>query len=631
VAAQAVAAIDLAPVVTPADIFVAARWKNPRASLSSLSGLSGASAQLLESSVNLLADQTLSHVFHGGVDGHAIAETLSLDAPVDLLVSLDSGHRGQPHPLYAFSVGLISFERAKGAIEAAGPADELAPGLYRIGTKSSGELTCVIGAAAGTAPARLVCGQHDRDVVALAPYMMRNLPTDPPPPTDLHAEVRFRPVEARYGAELRLFLNFLPDFAKSQAIGEPRFDRALESSATGLAAELEALTYDLDRLSLDIDLAQSSGAVMTTSLELRGARSWLANTLLDVGARQGLPPALYWRAPKDSEVASFGLAPDPARYDDIVRALRGLLVGKLANEKIGSEADRKAVANLIALPFAKGTNVVVASGHQGTATPGLTSGIGDSPEARIGNQLGWSLLGVDEAPEVLAKLVKDWLSVYRRSALVAGVRDALKLDGKVLPRARLVPAPTILGKGALDLELQFAAESPDAAHKEKDADNKYGVLFHVLLMPDGKATWLAFGVNRDNLVKHLEMAKSAAPASGTLAARADLEPMRSGRAASSGFITLAAVSYPLAESLANSAPALPSAKPAQALLTLLRNLPHQGDTPVFLTSSIAAGAGPKAELTLNMPKGFFEDLGSVIVSGAKVALDAGVLPKGIKP
>ena len=292
----AVAPMDLAPVAAPADIFVIARWKNPHASLSTIAGLSGASPQLLESSANALADQALSHAFRGDVDGHAIAGTLSLDASVDMIVSLDTGHRAQPHPLYAFSFGLTSFERAKGVLEASRPLEEVAPGLYRVGTKNSGDLTCAIGPASGGAQARLVCGAHDRDVVTLGPYMLRTLPLEPPPATDLHAEVLFRPVEARYGAELRLALNFLPDFAASQAIGEPTFHRALEETAKGLGAEIGALSTDLDRLSIDVKLDPSAGAVAARGSSCSECAPGWRIPWFRSGRRRDLPGALLARA-----------------------------------------------------------------------------------------------------------------------------------------------------------------------------------------------------------------------------------------------------------------------------------------------------------------------------------------------
>src|SRR5262249_28200778 len=157
--------------------------------------------------------------------GNQIADVVALDAPVDLVMSLDQGRRGQPGAMFAFSMGLTSLERAKSTLEAAGPLVELQPGFWRVGAKEAGALTCVVGPAAGSAPARLVCGPPDRDVSALGPYLARNLPVAAPPAQDIHAELRFAPIEARHGGDLRRGLNLLPGLARMQGIGDPRFDR----------------------------------------------------------------------------------------------------------------------------------------------------------------------------------------------------------------------------------------------------------------------------------------------------------------------------------------------------------------------------------------------------------------------
>src|SRR5580700_1911040 len=150
--APAAPALDLSPVAEPADILVVARWKNPNATLAGLGNCAGVPGQVVESSARMLVDKALEHAFRGGVDGKQIAEAVAMDTPVDLLVSLDQGRRGQPEVLFAFSVPLTSLDRVRPALEAAGSLVELAPGLWRVGVKEEGDLTCVIGPAAGLAP-----------------------------------------------------------------------------------------------------------------------------------------------------------------------------------------------------------------------------------------------------------------------------------------------------------------------------------------------------------------------------------------------------------------------------------------------------------------------------------------------
>src|SRR5262249_22306442 len=143
-------------------------------------------------------------------------------------------------------------DRVRSALEAGGPLTELTPGLYRVGNNDGGDLACVLGAAAGTAPARLICGPREKDVAVLGPYLARNLPVAPLPEKDLHAELRFATIDARYGGEIRRAVGLLPNLARMQTINNPHYDQALEEAAQALAGEGAALAGDLDRLTIDL-------------------------------------------------------------------------------------------------------------------------------------------------------------------------------------------------------------------------------------------------------------------------------------------------------------------------------------------------------------------------------------------
>jgi hypothetical protein len=154
-------------------------------------------------------------------------------------------------------------------------------------------------------------------------------------------------------------------------------------------------------------------------------------------------------------------------------------------------------------------------------------------------------------------------------------------------------------------------------------------------MPDGKNTWIGIGADRDDLVKHLLAAKSGAPESGTLAARSGLEPLRSGKAVSSGFLTMSMFTRGLSAILGN--PALTREAPARVagpmaeIARALGNLPHKGDTPIFVVSDASQGAGPQSSFSLQAQKGTFEDVGVLVMTGLRIANKAGVLPTPAKP
>lgn len=624
-AAVAAPPLDLAPVAEPPDVFVVARWKNPNATLTGLSVCAGVPEALAENNARSLIDKALASAFRGGADGRQIADIVAFDAPVDLIVSLDTTRR-TPNALFAFSIGLSSLERARTAIQTGGELVEVAPGLFRVGVKDAGDLSCVLGAAAGSAPARLICGQRDKDILALGPYLARNLPLTEPPRQDVHAELRFTPIDTRYGGDIRRGLGFLPNYARTRTIGDARFDAALEEAALALADEGAALAADLDRVTIDLGVDPKSCLTASTALQLRGKTSWLAGTIADQSGKSGPPPAIFWRAPLDSDSASYGRATDVNRYSGIFRTLRGLVEGALAKEKIGSDADRKALAGLINLPVGKDTSVVVASGHAHTVAKQIPAGAKLSEQEMadelLNGYLGWYMLGFDEGPDALTKLLKDVVAVYGRKGLIDPLRKELNHDAQALPAAKFVAAPRELGRGALDLELKFEIEA-------KRGEKPLAFALHVLLMGEGKSTWVAIGSNRDDLVKHLLKAKAGAPEAATLAARPGLEPLRSGKAVSSGFLTLSMFTRGLSAILGN--PAMTSQIPGRMGASMeeigrtLNNLPNKGETPIFVVSEARQEAAPRTEFTLQVQKGSFEDLGVVLMTGARLANKAGML------
>jgi hypothetical protein len=342
--------------------------------------------------------------------------------------------------------------------------------------------------------------------------------------------------------------------------------------------------------------------------------------------RQGPPPAIFWRAPVDSESASFSRASDPARVAPILHTLRLLLEGKLAKEQIGSEADRKALGALLSDPLGKDTNIVFASGH--ASLPPRPAGKGGKlTEDEIAEEiaqgyLGWYLIGFDEGPAAPSKVLKEAVAAYGRKGLVDPLRKALGRDAEILPTVKTIPAPAQLGKGALDVEMHF-----DLSRRKSSDDKKKkgaGLSIHILLMGEAQSTWIGVSSNRDDLVKHLLAAKSGAPEAGTLAARSGLEAIRSGKALGSGFVTVGMFTRSLGNVLHGPLVSGATSGPLADFANTLDHLPHKGDTPIFFTST-AQSAGPRSELTFDMTKGSFEDVGAILMTLNRIAESQGLL------
>jgi hypothetical protein len=677
----AAATFDLSPVKEPPDILGSARWKNPMATLGSLAGCGGVDPRFVEGNGKLLADLVLRGVLGEEIDTSQLAGVIALDAPIDAIAAIDPSPKRRD-AFGAVAIGLASLERARGAVE--GAAVEVAPGMWRVGSKDNTDATCVIAAAAGSAPARLICAERDRDVMALGPYLARNVPTLTTPGGDLHGELRFSPIVARFGDEMRLGLQGLPLLLAGQAsIDEPKFDRALGDAANGIQDELTALLGDLDSVSFDLGVDASTCIKATGGLALKGRASWLAGTISDRVERAGPPPAIFWRAPKDSSAAFYARGSDPARFAAILQTLRDLAEGAMAKGNVGKSLDRKAVVDLLAMPFGKDSNTVQATGFfdepAPTTKPGAKGAKAAEPTPQqtmntlMNDVVGWSLFGVDEGPEQLSKTLKRFVDAYNKHVGLAVARekaearakdpkgrakwelsdkerqerekklppkslltfliDEADIDAKNLPTMKLVKAPAALGKDALDIEIKVSdLPSPgmddmptlDGAGRPdpKKKAPTVTLTFHILLMADEKnATWLALGQNSDQLVKRLLMVKSGAPDTATLATRPGLDPLKTGRLMGGGFITLAPVTK-LATSVVSTVSTLaPGGMPPQVneIVRLLQSLPHRGETPIFFMSEAAGGSAPRSSLTFSLPKAAMEDIGALVMGGVKLA------------
>lgn len=636
-------AYDLAPVAEPTDVIGVLRWKSPNVDLNNLGSCSNMPGGILDQVPRIGLTKAFEKAFHDQVDSSELAALVALDAPVDAVVTLDSSAR-TPKPIFAVAVGLTSVDAAKHAAGAKGLLTEIVPGIWRIGDKDRRGLSCAIAVSAGATPARLVCAEREKDVTTLAPYLTRTVPTQAPAASDFHLELRVAPLDTRFGDQLRQQLRGLPMLAQTQAsIGEPDFDNAVLTAAGALSDEIGAFVGDLDKLQIDATIDKGTCLTSTTALQMRGKSSWIVNTLIDRTDRVGPPPAIYWRAPRDASSAFYGRGTDPSRYTEILRTLRTMLVGAMKKAGVGSDDDRKALADLVAMPLGKDTNSMSSSGHSdapagkpaaapkpGSPAPVVTSA---KLASALGN-LGWYVMGFDDGADAIAKQLQDLVAVYNRKGLHDPLKKALGNDAVYLPTVKIVAAPAALGKGALDIEVKL--DLPDDAvprvgfpgdegndvrrpgskpvkpvkPAKPAASGKKTLTFHMLLVTEGKTAWFGFGGDRDDVVKHLLMSKSGAPDTGTIASRPGLEPLKSGKNLSGGFFTLntflKAVESGMSTSLADKPSELAEAK------RVMSQIPNKGETPIFFTTTSTGGATPRSEMKLEMTKGSFEDIGSMV-------------------
>jgi hypothetical protein len=596
-------------------VVVIARWQSAAATLESVGGCAKLPPGTAQADARSLVARALAQILRG-IDGSRFAALLALDAPVAAVAALDTSN-GRPGLVAAASVGLTSADGAIAAAEASGALSELGPGLLLIHADDSSPGRCALAAAAGAAPVRLVCGLHDRDIVSLGPYLARTVPVAAAPPVDFRAELRFAPVEGSWGGDLRKVLALMPMLAHVRAAGEPKLMNAVDEASAALSTEGIALLTELDHATLDVSADASLCLHASASFTMSGKTSWLGRTIAELAPTAPPPPAIFWRAPIDSTAATYGRGAVGDRLKGILRVLRDAAEGGLARERIGSAADRKALAALLTVPIGKDTAYVIASGPSSPGAPPVpapssASQIAPAPARSV---MGFELLGFDEGPAGPSKMFNDVIGALSRKAL----RDAFeRATGSPLPFsvvAKLVRAPKELGPGALAAEIRVFADEKD---KERAKDQP--VVVHALLMGEPHATWIIVGANRDDLLARLLACKSDAPEPGTLAARPGLEPLRTGSALAGGYVTAGAVTSSLAAALRNLAVPLVGTDLARTL----ESLPNKGETPIFIASN-ATAEGPRVDLSLNIGSGSLEDAGVFFLAARPLAVMAGFL------
>ncbi|MBK9262751.1 MAG: hypothetical protein IPM54_23480 [Polyangiaceae bacterium] len=608
-------AYDLSPVAEPQDVVALLGWKNPAETLRTFSSCANTQPDRALDAAEFGMRNILRDVVSSSVDVRALAAAVAYDAPVFGIASLDPQSKG-PGGFVAFSIGLTSLDKARAAVEPAGPLTEVAPGQFRIAGKN--DTVCVIAASAGASPVRLVCGPREKDVLTLAPYLTRTLPSAPAAATDLHVEVRLMPAEARFGSLLRSQIQGLPVLAQAEgSIGEPKFDKALVDAASGVADEIVALVADADKISLDVAMDQISCLRTTAALSMRGKSSWIAGMMGDRIDRAGPPPAIFWRAPKDSASVFYGRGSDPKKFAPIVRTLRLLIEGGLAKADVGSDADHRALSELLEISVGPYVETVSASGQldvsSATSKPSTPQA---EMDALVGGFVGWTVMGFEEGPAAISKQLKRIADVYQRKGFQDPLKKMLGKEGAaLLPQVKVVPGPASLGAGSQDLVIKvdkLPAGKLGILKTAKDKDLVSAEL-HVLLMPDGKSrTWLGVGVGKpDHLVKRLLAVKTGAPDEGTIASRKDLEPLRRGDHMGAGFITMKM----FAQSMQRSGGLVGRRRRDPMLEKItqsLASLPHQGDVPIFITTTAKNADAPKGEVSIGASKAVMEDVGWLI-------------------
>jgi hypothetical protein len=603
----------LVPVAAPAELFAVARIPNAAKTADTGVAWSG-----LPMNWRGLLDKAVP-----GLDRAAV-----LGAPVDFAAMLDPTAVAEPRVEWAFAVGASSTDAAATFLRSQGATvTSEAAGAYR--AQIGKDLSCLVVRALGTAPARVVCSDSAVNADALAPYMSCGMTTEAiSASSEFHAHVTGEPFRRRYGSQVTLVRTVgVPFLLRELSLDHPKFDRALRDVLYGLADEVIALAYDLDRLDIDATLAPGGNELdVATTLSMGGQRSWWAQTAVAVSGSGNVAPDMFWKLPEDTTAASYTVFSEADRFRGIAASLRELADGWLDYHKV---TDRRRTPFAEALEQFISTNAATVSASlpddaaEAAATSAGAAGHSHAdPVESMRATVGQRLFVLDRNGDRVVKFASEFVKVlgdkaFRQHLVTTNVAPATRIP---TAKERAPKYPKGLPPQTKAFELQIPASALQAASlmgrsgrgrqsappvPEKPGES--GSVF-LVAMPDGPLTWFALGT--DEKAIEARLAEIKAGTAGTLAKREGLGALKTEKAMSAGFSSLASLVASMRSSFGDKA------APTRESLTLL---PHKGEAPL-LFNAVSDPKGPRLTATARVPRELVEDLVAMAASTAASAI-----------
>lgn len=623
--------VDTSPVAEPPGLVVVGRIAKPDALLSTLGSFAHLPLPAGRALVRSLADDS-------------VAEVVDLSQPIDAVVTMRPARRGAD-PLVAFSVAVASFADAKTKLAAGHRLVRGTNGVFKIeGLRLSDDTSarssevdprdrsdeddnhddaagCVL--APSSKGARIVCGEPAA-LEALTPYLSRTLPRETWS-SDVHVEVRPEPLRAPL-AEARAALPALAA-ALSGSGGT-----ALRSFVDAAIGEVVDVADDVQKLAFDVQVADS-GIVATTRFDFRSTKSTVARVQTRIDLAES-PPAAFWHLPSDTDTAFFGRSGDAKLFDRPRELMTNLLVEALDSKgmpKIEQSMMRELLSERMLSLFSNGTSIYAKGFDQAgvekviaaerAVKPDDRAGAAEAKRLVIEQLVGWHLYRSSEPVAKVGPMLKAWSALWNRPDFSKWARS---INGDAIPRLRIAPLPAgvTLPKETVHLEVTIprteyeAASAP--AHSSSSSHTRAPAMtsptpakmarkpfvFHVFAVPDGSATWLAFGLDGKLVAHRAGVALASAPEANTLGTMAGYETLRDAKTSGGGIATLRGLAVIAALDASE-----------RSLFAELVGLPHGGATPmVFDVHAEAPSAAVKAGSsvsTLRLPRAFIEDVATL--------------------
>ncbi len=618
---------DMSPVPEPPGLVALGRVNKPNAIVSAV----GSWTRLpLPAGAALVA----------AVTEESIAEVVDLSQPIDAVVTMTTSRRGVD-PQGAISVAVKSYDQAKEKLGAAHRLVAGENGQFRIegltlGRKGSAstfdpsngeepagdEDGCVL--APAVSGGRLVCGDR-ASVDALAPYLTRTMPREKWS-SDVHLEVRPEPVRATF----QEFQSTMSGLARSFGSTSGSIHDFLDA----VLGELTDLVEDVQKLSIDAQV-DDSGIVATTRLEFQSNRS-LYSRVVTTNRGDSLP-ASFWHLPGDVDTALFGRGSDPKLFEHS-RELLSNMVLTVADEAAIPEPERKALKELVVdrmLALVTGGTSVYAMGFDMAAVEKAKSALEtvkpDDIAARDAKRLalveqvvGWHLYQVSEPVAKVGPMLKDWSALWNRPTFAKWVHSKSSKKAHAGVRIAPMPAGVTLPKETVHLEISIPREEgySEASYRHSSVGpGPHGAappkpkttslkpeLFHIFAVPDGAATWLAFGLDAKLVAQKASASLASAPDTNTLGKTARADALREGPSNGGGFGTLRGLMvFAALDDRSERSP-----------FGMLGALPSKGTSPVIVSSHAeapsAVAKGGASIGSLRVSRAVIEDIVKLVMS-----------------
>lgn len=581
---KAVPALEpLAVAAEPADLIAVGRVRTPGPSVDKLSEWAGFP----------LPWQDLLSARFPDLQG-----VLAPNAPAEFAVSLGVGTKAVPDIYGVFSLPLTDYERGVSALKTLGePASADDDGRPYV--TLSGSTECTVARANGPSPARLVCGNHE-SLLQLTAFATSNLPQQTIGNDDLYAELRLRPIHARYAKRAPLIKMLAPMLLREASLQNPRFDAALADLAHGVTDDLLILVNEVDKLTLKLDLDQPTEQATTElGFVFRGQKSFLPAWTAHAAQNAGAPPEAFWNLPQAITNGGFSTSSGQfPRLQGVFETLGELAGGGLEYAGLASGTvdawltDFKAVLN---------TGGSMVSGHLEPANK--------STALTLTGKMGCELVALDADNGALVRWLDSTVKLANDAKLRAELTKRFGAEFKRLPTVSVKPAPARYGlpAGAKVYSVKLSAELAQRFARNyltpEQAKKPGAVTLTLVVAQQGATTWTGWGADEAWIATSVKQATSGAGSLGTNPAFAR---WRTSKVVTGS--TLRIVDF--------MEPSLFSGEhwlSREDIEQFRRAMPHQGES-AFHMEFIANGEGPSAATRIVVPRAAVEDVAALIVA-----------------